>query len=135
MSASKLYHYSAKVTRVVDGDTIDVVLDLGFDVSLKARVRFFGIDAPESRTRDAEEKIREELKNSGPEDSNNLENVKAAISNNENLHLVNQLEEAVRHLHKNNIVHGAIKQDNIVVFDDRNASFENRFNISSMAIL
>ena len=58
MSTSKLYHYSAKVTRVVDGDTIDVILDLGFDVSLKARVRFFGIDAPESRTRDAEEKMR-----------------------------------------------------------------------------
>ena len=58
MSADKLYHYNAKVSRVVDGDTIDVVLDLGFDVSLKARVRFFGIDAPESRTRDAEEKMR-----------------------------------------------------------------------------
>jgi len=58
MNASKLYHYNAKVDRVVDGDTIDVVLDLGFDVSLKARVRFFGIDAPETRTRDAEEKMR-----------------------------------------------------------------------------
>ncbi len=58
MSADKLYHYSAEVNRVVDGDTIDVVLDLGFDVSLKARVRFFGIYAPESRTRDAEEKMR-----------------------------------------------------------------------------
>ena len=58
MSTDKLYHYNAKVSRVVDGDTIDVVLDLGFDVSLKARVRFFGIDAPESRTRDAEEKMR-----------------------------------------------------------------------------
>ena len=56
MSADKLYHYNAKVSRVVDGDTIDVVLDLGFDVSLKARVRFFGIDAPESRTRDKQEK-------------------------------------------------------------------------------
>ena len=45
-----------KVTKVVDGDTIDVVIDLGFDIMYKSRVRLFGIDTPESRTRDMVEK-------------------------------------------------------------------------------
>jgi micrococcal nuclease len=53
-----LYCYRATVLRVVDGDTIDVMLDLGFSVSLKERIRFLGINAPESRTRDADEKVR-----------------------------------------------------------------------------
>jgi len=43
---------------VVDGDTIDVVLDLGFDILYKSRVRLFGIDTPESRTRNKDEKAR-----------------------------------------------------------------------------
>ena len=51
--------YQAKVTRIVDGDTIDVDLDLGFSVWMKKqRVRLYGIDTPESRTRDKEEKKR-----------------------------------------------------------------------------
>ena len=45
-----------KVTKVVDGDTIDVVIDLGFDIMYKSRFRLFGIDTPESRTRDKVEK-------------------------------------------------------------------------------
>ena len=45
-----------KVTKIVDGDTIDVMLDLGFDIKYKSRVRLFGIDTPESRTRDKVEK-------------------------------------------------------------------------------
>ena len=45
-----------KVTKVVDGDTIDVIIDLGFDIMYKSRVRLFGIDTPESRTRDLDEK-------------------------------------------------------------------------------
>ena len=45
-----------KVTKVVDGDTIDVVIDLGFDIMYKSRVRLFGIDTPESGTRDKVEK-------------------------------------------------------------------------------
>ena len=50
--------YNAILDRVVDGDTIDVVLDLGFDVKLhKQRVRLAGIDTPESRTRDKAEKV------------------------------------------------------------------------------
>ena len=45
-----------KVIKVVDGDTIDVMLDLGFDIMYKSRVRLFGIDTPESRTSDKTEK-------------------------------------------------------------------------------
>ena len=56
MSQQKLFHYKATVDRVIDGDTIDVVLDLGFDISYRGRIRFEGINAPESRTRDAVEK-------------------------------------------------------------------------------
>ena len=46
----------SKVTKVVDGDTIDVIMDMGFDIMYKSRVRLFGIDTPESRTKDLEEK-------------------------------------------------------------------------------
>ena len=53
-----MYEYSCKVKRVVDGDTIDVVLDLGFDILHKSRVRLYGIDTPESRTRNLDEKAR-----------------------------------------------------------------------------
>ena len=49
--------YQAELERVVDGDTVDVTLDLGFDVKLhKQRVRLHGIDTPESRTRNLAEK-------------------------------------------------------------------------------
>jgi len=53
-----MYEYNAKVTHVVDGDTIDLSIDLGFDIWYNSRVRFLGIDTPESRTRDLEEKER-----------------------------------------------------------------------------
>ena len=46
-----------KINRVVDGDTIDVTIDLGFDIYKKERVRVAGVDTPEKRTRDKEEKI------------------------------------------------------------------------------
>ncbi len=61
-----------KVNRVVDGDTIDVTIDLGFEIFKKERVRVAGVDTPEKRTRDLEEKalgidatnwLKEELKN------------------------------------------------------------------------
>ena len=45
-----------KINRVVDGDTIDVTIDLGFDLAIKERVRIAGVDTPEKRTRDLEEK-------------------------------------------------------------------------------
>jgi len=52
-----MYEYRVKIVKVVDGDTVDVDIDLGFGVWLKKqRVRLFGIDTPESRTRDLDEK-------------------------------------------------------------------------------
>ena len=52
-----MYEYKCKIIKVIDGDTTDVDIDLGFGVWLKKqRIRFFGIDTPESRTRDLEEK-------------------------------------------------------------------------------
>ena len=53
-----MYSYKVDVTRVVDGDTVDVDIDLGFGMTYKKqRVRLMGIDTPESRTRDLEEKF------------------------------------------------------------------------------
>jgi micrococcal nuclease len=49
-------YYVKKVSKVVDGDTIDVDIDLGFDISFSSRVRLAGIDTPESRTADKMEK-------------------------------------------------------------------------------
>ena len=53
-----MYYYKVEILRVVDGDTVDVRMDLGFNVWHKCRVRLMGINAPESRTRDKEEKKR-----------------------------------------------------------------------------
>ena len=53
-----MYIYSAKCLKVVDGDSIDARVDLGFDTFKKIRIRLVGINAPESRTRDLEEKER-----------------------------------------------------------------------------
>jgi len=51
-----MYEYKAKLIRVVDGDTIDAEIDLGFKIYIKERIRFAGIDTPESRTRHKHEK-------------------------------------------------------------------------------
>ena len=51
-----MFEYKLKVTRVVDGDTVDGLIDLGFNTFVKKRIRLYGINAPETRTRDAEEK-------------------------------------------------------------------------------
>ena len=51
-----MYEYSVTIDRVVDGDTVDIWIDLGFDVRIFERVRMAGIDTPESRTRDLREK-------------------------------------------------------------------------------
>ena len=53
-----MYTYKIKLDRVLDGDTIDATIDLGFDIHVKKRIRFQGINAPESRTKDLEEKAR-----------------------------------------------------------------------------
>ena len=50
------FYYGCELLRVIDGDTIDVRADLGFDVSLRLRLRFAGINTPESRTRNLEER-------------------------------------------------------------------------------
>jgi len=52
-----MYQYKATITRVIDGDTVDCDIDLGFSVTLtRQRIRLYGIDSPESRTRDKVEK-------------------------------------------------------------------------------
>lgn len=51
-----MYEYKAKVIEVIDGDTIDVVIDLGFDIFTNKRIRLAGIDCPETRTSDLHEK-------------------------------------------------------------------------------
>ena len=53
-----MHEYNAKLVKVVDGDTLDAMIDLGFSVWVKKRIRFVGINTPESRTRDLEEKKR-----------------------------------------------------------------------------
>ncbi len=53
-----MYEYNCEVKRIVDGDTVDVVIDLGFDIHYSSRVRLYGIDTPESRTRNKDEKVR-----------------------------------------------------------------------------
>ena len=57
MTQPSPYSYRVKsIIKIIDGDTFDCIMDLGFDVLLEARVRMYGIDTPESRTRDLEEK-------------------------------------------------------------------------------
>ena len=52
-----MYEYRCKIRRVVDGDTVDVDIDLGFGMWIhNERIRLYGVDTPESRTRDLEEK-------------------------------------------------------------------------------
>jgi micrococcal nuclease len=57
-----MYQYKCKIIKVLDGDTVDIDLDLGFKIILaNQRVRMAGVDTPESRTTIAEEKIRGQL--------------------------------------------------------------------------
>ena len=51
-----IYKYKAKLIRVIDGDTVDALIDLGFSVWVKKRIRLYGINTPETRTRDLIEK-------------------------------------------------------------------------------
>lgn len=52
------FEYNGTLVKVVDGDTIDAYIDLGFDLKIKKRIRYMGIDTWESRTRDKEEKVK-----------------------------------------------------------------------------
>ena len=54
--SSQRFWYGATVLKVIDGDTIDLVIDLGFNIHHKIRVRLYGVNTPESRTKDAAEK-------------------------------------------------------------------------------
>ena len=76
---------ACKSLEVVDGDTIDVDLDLGFDIIHKCRVRLYGIDTPESRTRDKDEKARGKLAAKFLQD---------AISNGKHVILQTQLKDS-----------------------------------------
>ena len=51
-----MYNYQSKLIRVIDGDTIDAMVDLGFDIWIKVRIRLYGINTPETRTKDLKEK-------------------------------------------------------------------------------
>lgn len=51
-----MYSYKIELVRVIDGDTIDASVDLGFGLSILRRIRLYGIDTPETRTRDLDEK-------------------------------------------------------------------------------
>jgi micrococcal nuclease len=53
-----MYHYRCELRRVVDGDTVDVLIDLGFGINLKERVRLIGLDTPEMRSSDPMERTR-----------------------------------------------------------------------------
>ena len=53
-----MYKYKAKLVRVIDGDTIEAMVDLGFNVWVKQTIRLHGVDAPEIRTKNIEEKAR-----------------------------------------------------------------------------
>ena len=52
------FSYNATVVKIIDGDTVDALIDVGFSIMTKKRIRFRGINTPESRTRDVEEKIK-----------------------------------------------------------------------------
>lgn len=53
-----MYEYKIQVTRVLDGDTVDGIIDLGYKTYVRKRIRFLGFNAPETRTRNKEEKVR-----------------------------------------------------------------------------
>ena len=53
-----MYTYNPKLIRIIDGDTVDAMIDLGFDVWVKNRIRLSGIDTPETRTRNLIEKAK-----------------------------------------------------------------------------
>ena len=53
-----MYNYKIRPIKIIDGDTIDAEIDLGFDIRTKKRIRFLGINTPETRTKDLEEKAK-----------------------------------------------------------------------------
>lgn len=53
-----MYTYKAKLIRIVDGDTIDAEIDLGFDTIVRKRIRLYGINTPDTKTKDLDEKAK-----------------------------------------------------------------------------
>ena len=53
-----MYTYKAKLIRIVDGDTIDAEIDLGFDTIIRKRIRLYGINTPDTKTKDLDEKAK-----------------------------------------------------------------------------
>ena len=53
-----MYEYKCYVSRIIDGDSLEASIDLGFGIMFNSKVRLYGIDAPESRTKDEDEKVR-----------------------------------------------------------------------------
>ena len=53
-----MYLYNCKIIKVIDGDTVDIEIDCGFNISVKERIRLEGINAPETRTKDKKEKSK-----------------------------------------------------------------------------
>tara|TARA_R100001463_G_scaffold37261_1_gene80033 strand:+ start:2344 stop:2694 length:351 start_codon:yes stop_codon:yes gene_type:complete len=68
MDVNDKYLYEAELIRVVDGDTIDAWIDLGFNITVRRRIRLWGINAPETRTLDLEEKREGKLAKARLED-------------------------------------------------------------------
>ena len=68
MDIKDKYLYEAELIRVIDGDTIDAWIDLGFDITVRRRIRLWGINAPETRTLDLEEKREGKLAKARLED-------------------------------------------------------------------
>jgi len=58
MAVPTLYHYLAEVTSVYDGDTFDCLVDMGFSTSIKIKVRVLGIDTPEMKSKDPDQKAK-----------------------------------------------------------------------------
>lgn len=53
----ELFFYRAEVKKIIDGDTLDVLIDVGFNIHFHARIRLYGVNTPESRTSNKEEKV------------------------------------------------------------------------------
>ena len=80
-----MYTYSCKILRIVDGDTVDVDIDLGFGVWMhRERVRMYGIDTPESRTSDPEEKVYGKLSKQFVKDNLPIGSMKTLVTHKDN---------------------------------------------------
>ena len=84
-----MYIYKAKVLRVVDGDTIDLLIDLGFNAWKKERIRLSGINTPETRTKDLKEKEKGLLAKKDFFDINNMKELDFSESTTKNVYSKN----------------------------------------------